>query len=89
MTTEHKIPLVQRISAVLWPSFIVAGIANSFFFVFFAPNDLLLIAGINEGSQIGVYSIGFFIFWMITACSSAATTYFLRVCHIPVQIEEE
>ena len=77
---EEKIPCVQRVSAILWPSFIAAGIANSFFFTFFEPQALLYAGGYPEISNIGVYSIGFFLFWLLTSLSSFMTYYFMKPC---------
>jgi hypothetical protein len=77
---EEKIPCVQRISAVLWPSFIAAGIANSFFFTFFEPLDLLHAIGYPDLSDTAVYSIGFFLFWLLTSISSSMTYYFMKPC---------
>lgn len=78
---DQEIPRVQRISSVLWPSFLTAGIANSFFFTFFEADALLYAAGIPPVSNIAAYSIGFFLFWLLTSVSSAATSYFLKPCH--------
>ena len=77
---EEKIPCVQRVSAVLWPSFIAAGIANSFFFTFFEPQALLYAGGYTEQSNTAVYSIGFFLFWLLTSVSSLMTSYFVKPC---------
>ena len=77
---EEKIPCVQRVSAVLWPSFIAAGIANSLFFTFFEPQALLYAGGYPEMTNTGVYSIGFFLFWLLTILSSGMTSYFVKPC---------
>jgi hypothetical protein len=77
---SEEIPCVQRVSAVLWPSFIAAGIANSLFFTFFEPQALLYAGGYPEISNTGVYSIGFFLFWSLTILSSAMTSYFVKPC---------
>ncbi len=72
-------PLVQRIGAVLWPSFFAAGVATM---VFFANVDPLELAGISFSDldvsrELG-YSIGFFMFWSCTAASSLFTWLLLR-----------
>lgn len=74
------IPKVQTWSAVLWPSFVVAGAANSLFFTVFDPQDLLLHAGLGPMSDTGVYSVGFFAFWFICALSGWLTGFFMRPC---------
>jgi len=77
---DQKIPMIQRIASVLWPSFITAGVANSFFFTFFDPADLLYAGGYPPMSNIAVYSIGFFMFWLLTSSSCFMTSYFLKPC---------
>ncbi len=85
MTVEKNpvlscLPLAQRISAVLWPSFLLAGAATVVFFTLFDPLDLLGCEGEPPLSRTGAYSVGFFLFWLLTASSSLATVYFLRPC---------
>ncbi len=75
------IPVIQRIVAVFWPSFLTSGIATGIFFTLFDPLDLVHIAGLPETSRIGVYTIGFFLFWLLTASTCALTCYFRRPCH--------
>lgn len=78
MIVYKDIPRVQLISAVLWPSFIMAGIATSVFFVFLDPVRLFEFEGEPPLSRIAAYSLGFLLFWLLCAASSAATAYFLR-----------
>lgn len=83
MTQKHKnnkLPLVQRVSSILWPSFITAGIANSLFFTFIEPQALLYAGGFEQVSNINVYSIGFFLFWLLTSSSCLMTCYFMKPC---------
>ncbi len=75
------IPTIQRIMAVLWPSFLTSGIATGIFFTLFDPLDLIHIAGLPEISRMGAYTIGFFLFWLLTAGTCALTCYFQRPCH--------
>ena len=75
------IPLIQRIIAVLWPSFLTSGIATGAFFTLFDPLDLIHVAGLPELSRMGAYSIGFFLFWLLTAGTCALTCYFQKPCH--------
>lgn len=65
-------PMVQRIIAVLWPSFLVSGVADVLFFTAFDPFDFVPI----DISRIGAYSIGFFLFWLMCIVSSSLTLYF-------------
>ncbi|VAW76641.1 hypothetical protein MNBD_GAMMA15-70 [hydrothermal vent metagenome] len=75
------IPVIQRIIAVFWPSFLTSGVATGIFFTLFDPLDLIHVAGLPELSRMGVYSIGFFMFWLLTASSCALTCYFRKPCN--------
>lgn len=79
-------PDVQKCIAVLWPSFIVSGIATILFFTAFDPHDFLH----WEISRLGAYSLGFFMFWLMNITSSLFTLYFnLPVKCIPVGEKDE
>jgi hypothetical protein len=65
-----SIPRIQLISAVLWPSFLLAGVATSVFFVFLDPVRLLDHEGEAPLSRMAAYSLGFFLFWLLCAASS-------------------
>ncbi len=72
-------PLAQRLGAILWPSFLAAGVATMVFFAFVDPIELrdITLPGIEITRSMG-YSIGFFMFWAVTAASSAVTWWLLR-----------
>ncbi len=72
-----SIPLVQRISAVLWPAFLCAGAATGVFFTFFDPVVLLACEGEPPMTRMAAYTLGFFMFWSLCTASSAGTSYFL------------
>jgi len=72
------LPLVQRLAAILWPSFLLAGAATGVFFTFFDPVTLLECEGEAPLGRTAAYSLGFFGFWLLCAAASAATYYFLR-----------
>ncbi len=74
------IPRIQWIISILWPSFITAGIATVLFFTFFDPMDILSDVGYPESTRLAAYSIGFFLFWLLTASTSLLTCYFQRPC---------
>jgi len=73
-----QLPMVQRISAVLWPAFLSAGAATVVFFALIDPLALLDCQGAPPLSRTGAYSLGFFLFWLLTGTSSLATLYFLN-----------
>jgi len=75
-----EIPVIQRIIAVLWPSFITSGIATGLFFTVFDPLELTMLTEHIGASRTAVYSCGFFMFWLLTSSTSALTCYFQRPC---------
>jgi len=71
--------LIQQWGAILWPSFVAAGLASVVFFAFVDPLRLQAISfpGSAISRELG-YTAGFFMFWAVTALSSAVTGYLLR-----------
>jgi len=65
--------MLQKVSCILWPSFLVAA-AETVFFALFDPGDLMLFGESLNLSSTAVYSIGFFLFWTFTALSSGLTS---------------
>ena len=84
-----ELPRVQRLSAVLWPSFLLAGAATVVFFALIDPVAMLDCQGTPPLSRTTAYSLGFFLFWLLTCGASAATLYFLSTrVPPPKRIEE-
>lgn len=73
---SRSISWLQAGIAVLWPSFAVAILASGLFFSEFNPEDLILFESTQDLSQHGIYTIGFFLFWILSALSGAGTLYF-------------
>ena len=73
---EKQVPRSQKCIAVLWPSFMVAIIATGLIFSAFDPDDLYPFGEQTEVSRLGVYSIGFLLFWLVSAISGIGTLYF-------------
>jgi len=63
---------------ILWPSFIVGGIAEVIFFTVFDPMELTLFGEPAGTSRLAVYSVGFLLFWAFAASSSAFTCFLQR-----------
>ena len=78
--TEHAkpIPTIQQVISVLWPSFLTAGVATILFFVAFDPHLIMVVSGYGDISRLGGYTIGFFLFWILTSTSCALTCYFRK-----------
>jgi hypothetical protein len=60
---------------ILWPSFVVAGMAEAVFFTLFDPMDLSMFGEPVALSRTAVYTGGFFLFWLFAAASSAFTCF--------------
>ncbi len=71
---EH--PLTRMIMQILWPAFLMAIVAAGLFFSLIDPQELVLTAEWLGDSRGAAYTTGFFLFWILFACSSAIT-YFL------------
>lgn len=70
----------RLIAVVLWSSFLAAGAGTMFFFAFIAPSDL--IGETPQGSlmdHLGVYSLGFFGLWCLSALAAALALFLLRL----------
>ncbi|RJF96113.1 hypothetical protein [Noviherbaspirillum saxi] len=67
--------MTRLIMVVLWPSFLVAIIAEGFFFSLFDPHDLALVGTHIDVPPLAVYTIGFFCFWAFCSLASMLTCY--------------
>ena len=77
---KKDIPQIQKIIAIMWPSFLTAGVATILFFTAFDPRLIMQVSGYGDISRLGGYTMGFFIFWILTSVSCALTCYFQRPC---------
>lgn len=68
----------QRLGWVLWPSFLMASVAEMVFFAMVDPSDIYLFGVPLEMGRMSVYAIGFFGFWCLGAASSALTVFLAR-----------
>lgn len=80
----------QKLIYILWPSFLAAGVAEALFFTAFDPADLHLFGDPVAVDATAAYTLGFFGFWLLAACSSALTCFLQRtsaeingMCPIP------
>jgi hypothetical protein len=67
--------MLKLASVILWPSFLVAIVADGAFFSLFDPHDLASGAGYAEMTPLGAYSVGFFLIWLFCALASWLTWY--------------
>jgi hypothetical protein len=69
---------LQRITNILWPSFLVAGAADVVFFTLFDPLELFYAGEPLIEGRLAAYTVGFFAFWLLCMGSSMLTCYFQR-----------
>lgn len=70
--------LAHRLMWVIWPAFLVGGIAEAIFFTVFDPFDLHVFGATLEMSREAIYTMGFFAFWALGIASSALTVFLER-----------
>ncbi len=63
----------RLVMTILWPSFLMAGIAVGLIFSLIDPETLVVLGNNMEVSSIFIYSVGFFVFWFLGVISSALT----------------
>jgi hypothetical protein len=73
----------QRMMWVIWPAFLVAGVAEAIFFTVFDPFDLHFFGAPLELSRPAIYTIGFFGFWGLGIACSALTVFLGRAALDP------
>ncbi len=80
----QNISSVQRFISVLWPSFLMAGAATIVLATAIDPVELGRCLGGFELEYTAVYTVEFFLLWLLTMSSSLLTLFFQRPCHNPV-----
>ncbi|MBC7918139.1 MAG: hypothetical protein H7Y28_10060 [Rhodoferax sp.] len=58
---------------IAWPSFLMAGVMEVLVFALVDPQDLHWFGHALEMSRQSVYTLSFFVFWLITGIGSALT----------------
>ena len=70
-------PPSQRVAAILWISFLMAAVATGAFFSVIDPMELRYCVSFPEVSRLGAYTIGFFLFWLLTGTSCLLSVIFV------------
>jgi len=65
-------PKLRKLMWILWPSFLVAAATSAVVFALVDPQDVVFLDHLRGSRQV-VYSLGFFVFWVMAALSSALT----------------
>jgi len=69
--------MARLLMVVLWPSFLVAIVAEGFFFSLFDPHELTLAGSDIELAPLAAYTMGFFVFWLFCSLASMLTCYLI------------
>ena len=71
--------LARRLGIVAWPAFVAAGAIEMFVFAFVEPGSLHGLQGdALELSATAVYSLAFFVFWVLAAAACMAAVWLAR-----------
>jgi hypothetical protein len=60
---------------IVWPSFLMAGVMEIAVFAMVDPQDLNLFNQTIDVSRQGIYTLSFFIFWIVCAASSCLSLF--------------
>lgn len=66
--------LAQRLMWIAWPAFLLAGVMEMLVFAVVDPQNLQWFGQPLALSREAVYTLAFFIFWLLTMASGALTT---------------
>lgn len=66
--------LAQRMMWIAWPAFLLAGVMEMLVFAMVDPQNLHWLGRPLDLSREAVYTLAFFVFWLLTIASSALTT---------------
>ena len=71
--------MLRHVMNILWPSFLVATIAEGCFFSLVNPHEISFLVDQYELPLVGCYTIGFFFFWTFCSLASTLTSYLIIV----------
>lgn len=60
---------------ILWPSFLAAGMGVGIIFTLLDPTELVILGYPMHASRIAVYTVGFFVLWVMCAAASALSCF--------------
>ena len=66
--------LARRLMWIAWPAFLLAGVIEMLVFAMVDPQNLHWFGKPLTLSREAVYTVAFFVFWVLTMTSSALTT---------------
>lgn len=69
---------MSKLVTIFWPSFVTAILGETVFFAFIDPQQLYLMGKPVYWSPMAVYSLGFLMFWALTALTVALHVLFQK-----------
>ena len=66
----------RSLMLILWPSFLMAGVASAVVFALIDPLDVAIFGYFRPERDV-LYTAGFFFFWLIASLSSVLTLFML------------
>jgi alkylation response protein AidB-like acyl-CoA dehydrogenase len=64
----------KRLMWIVWPAFLAAGVMEMLVFAAFDPQDMQWLGQSVALSRTGVYSLAFFVFWLVCVGAGYLTT---------------
>lgn len=80
-SAHSKAYLRPMLMIVLWPAFLMACAATGLFFSLVDPMELIIFDQRLQIHLTGVYTIGFFMFWLLGILSSGLTALLVQKAH--------
>ena len=74
---------ITRFHAIFWPAFLMAIVAEGVLFSMVDPQELVIVGLHLADSREAAYTVGFFLFWALFACSSGITYLLSHGMHEP------
>jgi uncharacterized membrane protein YcfT len=63
----------KRMMWIIWPAFLMAGVIEMLVFSMVDPEDMHWFGHQLEFSRQGIYTLSFFVFWLVLSLSAALT----------------
>jgi hypothetical protein len=81
---SHKlaeVPKSQVAMAILWPAFLMACVSSGVVFSLIDPEQLVVLDQQFHVSNLGMYTLGFLLFWLLGCVASGLTAVLMLEWH--------
>jgi hypothetical protein len=76
-----EMPRGRVLMVVLWPAFLMACVSSGVIFSLIDPEELILLDQHFHLSSLGVYTLGFLLFWVLGCVASSLTALLMLEWH--------